>query len=140
MYIEIHPAIVHFPIAFISLAYIFQIITVVFPHKVPKDLNIWILIPASISTLPAVISGQNAKNKLNDICDEAQKTLEAHEVFANITTWSILLLCIIWIFITLKGKANNKVQKLFLAFLTLIFISVMIAGYLGGTLVHLWDT
>ena len=90
MYIEIHPIIVHFPIALITLAYIFQIITIIIPKKVPKNLNLWVLIPAAISTLPAVISGQNSKKNLEEICLEAQNTLKNHELFANITTWGIL--------------------------------------------------
>ena len=138
MYFEIHPAIVHFPIAFITLAYIFQIITIIIPKKVPKNLNLWVLIPAAISTLPAVISGQNSKKNLENICLEAQNTLKNHELFANITTWSILLLSLIWIYITLKGQANIRVQELFFAFLSLIFISTIITGLLGGQLTHLW--
>tara|TARA_B100001093_G_scaffold372209_1_gene357146 strand:- start:4 stop:426 length:423 start_codon:yes stop_codon:yes gene_type:complete len=139
MYFEIHPIIVHFPIAFITLAYVFQVITIIIPNKVPKNLNLWVLIPAALSTLPAVISGQNAKKNLEDICLEAQNTLKNHELFANITTWSILLLSLIWIFITLKGYANLRVQKLFCAFLSLVFISVVITGFLGGQLTHLWE-
>ena len=139
MHIELHPAIVHFPIALISLAYIFQWITVLKPEAVPKNLNIWVLIPAALSTLPAVLSGENAEEHLGEICQEAHKTLENHELFANMTTWGILVITLIWIWVTLKGNANQKVQKLFLAFLTLIFISVCVTGYLGGELVHIWD-
>ncbi len=139
MHIELHPVIVHFPIALISLGYVFQILTVFKPEIVPKHLNLWVLIPAALSTLPAVLSGENAEEKLNDICMEAQETLENHELFANMTTWGILTLTFIWIWITLKGNADPKVQRLFLAFLTLIFLSVCITGYLGGELVHFWD-
>ena len=139
MYFEIHPIIVHFPIAFITLAYVFQVITIIIPNKVPKNLNLWVLIPAALSTLPAVISGQNSKKDLENICLEAQNTLKNHELFANITTWSILLLSLIWIFITLKDYANLRVQKLLCAFLSLVFISVVITGFLGGQLTHLWE-
>ena len=130
--------IVHFPIGFITLAFVFQVITIVMPNKVPKHLNLWVLIPAALSTLPAVISGQNTKENLSDICLEARSTLNNHELFANITTWGILLLSFVWIYITLKGFADIKVQKLFCAFLCIIFLSAMITGFLGGQLTHLW--
>jgi len=139
MHIELHPAIVHFPIALITLAYIFQVITVLKPDIIPKHLNLWVLIPAAVSTLPAVLSGENAEKKLGDICWEAQKTLENHKLFANITAWGVLALALVWIYVTLKENENQRVQRLFLAFLTLIFISVCITGYLGGELVHVWD-
>ena len=95
----------------------------------PKVHPHWVLIPAAISTLPAVISGQSSKKNLENICLEAQNTLKNHELFANITTWSILLLSLIWIYITLKGYTNLKIQKLLCAFLSLVFISAMITCY-----------
>jgi len=139
MHIELHPTIVHFPIALIVLAYVFQIITVIKPDIVPKYLNLWVLVPAALSTMPAALSGERAEESLGKIPDGAHETVENHELFANITTWGILILTVIWVYITLKGNANPQAQRLFLAFLTLIFISVLITGYLGGELVHVWD-
>ena len=139
MFLELHPALVHFPIAFIVLSFVFQLITILIPKKIPDNLTLWALIPAAVSTIPTVISGQSMKNKINNICVEAQKSLEIHEVFANITTWSSLFICIIWIFITLNKNNNQSAQKLLFAFLTLLFVSVMITGYYGGLLVHVWE-
>ena len=136
---ELHPIIVHFPIALISLAYLYQIITVIKPDAVPQHLNLWILIPASISTLPAVITGEKAEESVTELCAEAHETIENHELFANITTWGILVLTGAWIYLTLQEHADQRVQRLLLAFLTLIFISICITGYLGGELVHVWD-
>ena len=136
---ELHPIIVHFPIALISLAYLYQIITVIKPDAVPQHLNLWILIPASISTLPALITGEKAEESVTELCAEAYEIIENHELFANITTWGILALTGVWIYITLQGHAGTRVQRLLLAFLTLIFISVCITGYLGGELVHFWN-
>ena len=110
------------------------------PGLLPKHLNLWTLIPAAISTLPAVLSGENVEEKLEDICMEVRKTLENHDLFANTTIWSVLILPFIWIWFTLKGNANPKVRRLIMAFLTLIFISMCITGYLGGELVHKWNT
>ena len=76
---------------------------------------------------------------MNRQLSKAQKSLEIHEVFANITTWGSLFICIIWIFITLSEKNNQGVQTLLFAFLTLLFVSVMITGYYGGLLVHVWE-
>ena len=139
MNIELHPIIVHFPIALISLAYLYQIFTVIKPDAIPKHLNLWILIPAAISTLPAVITGEKAEESVTELCAEAYEIIENHELFANITTWGILALTGVWIYITLQGHAGQRVQRLLLAFLTLIFISVCITGYLGGELVHFWN-
>lgn len=137
---DLHPFLVHFPIAFISLLYIFQIFIVLIPNTIPKHLNLWILIPSTISTIPTMISGQKTEKLLDTLCPEAIEALHYHKIFANITVWGLILLSFIWIYITLKNKATKEFQKLMLAFLTILFISVTITGYLGGQLVHVWKT
>ena len=137
---ELHPFIVHFPIALISLLYIFQVFTVLIPNFTPKYLNMWVLIPATLSTIPAMISGQKTEKLLDNLCPEAIEALHYHKIFANITVWGMIVLTFFWVFITLKKKATKEVQKLMLAFLTILFISVTITGYLGGQLVHVWKT
>ena len=137
---ELHPFIVHFPIALISLLYIFQVFTVLIPNFTPKYLNLWVLIPATLSTIPAMISGQKTEKLLDNLCPEAIEALHYHKIFANITVWGMIVLTFFWVFITLKKKATKEVQKLMLAFLTILFISVIITGYLGGQLVHVWKT
>ena len=139
MVLELHPALVHFPIAFIVLSFVFQLFTILTPKKIPANLTLWALIPAAVSTIPTVISGQSMKNKINDLCIEAQTSLEIHEIFANITTWGTLLICIIWIFVTLSKKNNQGAQILLFAFLTIPFVSVIITGFYGGLLVHVWE-
>ena len=101
--------------------------------KMSQDLKV-----AKAFVLP--LGGENAEENLGEICTEAHKTLENHELFANITTWSILILTFVWVYVTLKGFEATKYQRLFLAFLTLIFISICVTGYLGGELVHKWNT
>jgi len=76
---------------------------------------------------------------VTELCAEAHEIIENHELFANITTWGILVLTGSWIYLTLQGHAGQRVQRLLLAFLTLIFISICITGYLGGELVHFWN-
>jgi len=139
MNIELHPTAVHFPISLFTLYYLYQIFTVIKPELIPKHLNLWILIPVALSTLPAIISGEKAKQSLTELCDETREIIANHELFANITTWGTMVLTVIWIYLTLKGYAGQRVQHLLLAFLTLIFISVCIKGYLGGELLHVWD-
>ncbi len=129
----------HFPISLITLAYLYQIFIVIKPELIPKHLNLWILIPVDLSTLPTIISGEKAKQFVAELYDEIREIISNHELFTNITTWGILVLIAIWTYLTLKGYAGQRVQHLLLAFLTLIFISICITGYIGGELVHVWD-
>ena len=86
MNIEFHPTAVHFPISLITLAYLYQIFTVIKPKLIPKHLNLWILIPAALSTLPEIISREKAKQSVTELCDVVTREIIAnHELFANIT-------------------------------------------------------
>ena len=108
------------------------------PNILPKHLNLWVLVPAAISTIPAMISGQNARVLIEELNDKIYLTIENHQRFANLTSWGIILLTLVWTYITAKGKANQKVQVLMLAFLSIIFISMCITGYLGSNLALEW--
>ena len=98
---ELHPFIVHFPIALISLLYIFQVFTVLIPNFTPKYLNMWVLIPATLSTIPAMISGQKTEKLLDNLCPKAIEALHYHKIFANITVWGMIVLTFFWVFFTL---------------------------------------
>ena len=61
MFLELHPVLVHFPIAFIVLSFVFQLITILIPKKIPDNLTLWALIPAAVSTIPSNIWSINEK-------------------------------------------------------------------------------
>jgi uncharacterized membrane protein len=82
---------------------------------------------------------EKAKQSVAELCDEIREIIANHELFTNITTWGILVLTAIWTYLTLKRYAGQRVQRLLLAFLTLIFINVCITGYLGAELIHIWE-
>ena len=105
MNIEFHPTAVHFPISLITLAYLYQIFTVIKPELIPKHLNLWILIPAALSTLLAIISGEKAKQSVTELCAETREIIANHELFVNITTLVIMVLTTILIYLTLKEYA-----------------------------------
>jgi uncharacterized membrane protein len=64
--------------------------------------------------------------------------VNTHELFANITTWGTILIFVGWVFAYLQGVQNRKVDILIFAFLSLLTMAVLVTGYLGGKLVHLY--
>jgi len=134
-----HPYIVHFPIAFIILAFFYQCLTLFMPHRLPRQLTLWALIPGVLSTIPAVLSGEKAEESLTEVPANIHEIIETHELFANITTWGGLVLACAWLYLTIKKVDNKQVQLLLFAFLGLLFASVCATGYLGGQLVHVHD-
>ena len=137
---ELHPFIVHFPIALISLLYIFQVLLYLFQILLQKYLNLWVLIPATLSTIPAMISGQKTEKLLDNLCPKAIEALHYHKIFANITVWGMIVLTFFWVFITLKKKSNKRSAKTNASFLNNFIYQCYYYWLLSGQLVHVWKT
>ena len=51
--------------------------------------------------------------------------------------WSSLIIFSIWLYLFFKYMDDTRIDKLALAFLGLLSLSVVVTSYLGGTLVYL---
>ena len=134
-----HPYIVHFPIAFIVLSFIYEFLSLIRKDLLPKNIGLFIFIPGAISTILAALTGEAVFKSAIDICPEAERILYIHNQTANFTTWISIVLLLVWIFIILKKALNFQIKVLITAFLFLLSISVLTTGYLGGQLAHLYN-
>ena len=139
MQFPLHPAIVHFPIAFITAALIFQTLHIWRPDWINRSMGLWLLGLSTIFSLASVLSGQKEMQKAGDIGypTEALILIEKHQTIGNIVVWSSIIFFIGWIYLFLKHKGDNNINQLALAFLLLLFILVMLSGYTGGQLVFI---
>ncbi len=135
---HLHPALVHFPIVCIVMAFGFQFLQVFFPNHSPKNAGLWLMGVATIFSLVSSQTGELAFSSQPALTAFQIGEVETHELFANITTWGTILIFIGWIFAHLQGVLNRKVDILILAFLSLLTVAVLITGYLGGELVYLY--
>ena len=135
---HLHPAFVHFPIVCIVLAFGFQLLQVLAPNLSPKNAGLWLM---GVATLFAVISrqtGEIAEASLLNLTAFQIGEIETHEYFANITTWSTILLFVAWLFAYLQKIINRKLNYLILAFLGLLSATVLVTAFLGGELVYIY--
>ena len=149
---NIHPIIVHFPVALLFLYSIIKILPLAkwWPNVAWKDIERVLLFLGVLGALVALLTGNVAR----ELVQPEQKLVEAHETFAYLSFFiygALLLGEIIAIFkfkflLTFKSKG----MKMFLAFLERIFsdkiipkvlavigfISIIITGMLGGVMVY----
>ncbi len=135
---HLHPAVVHFPIVCIVMAFGFQFLHVFFPRIAPQKASLWLMGVAAISALVSSQSGELAFSSQSQLTAFQIEEVETHELFANITTWGTILIFIGWVFAHLQDVLNQKVDRLILAFLGLLSVAVLLTGYLGGELVYLY--
>src|SRR5688572_11261970 len=130
--IKLHPAIVHFPIALISIAAVFAVISLFSKKNVFKELAFWNLLIGGLGAMAAVITGlMELKTLVHD--DAIHSILEKHEFIGfAILILSLALLTWSW------ARKNRFVKKEYTAwvfFLVLGLAMVTYQGYLGGRMV-----
>lgn len=130
--IKLHPAIVHFPIALISVAAIFAVLSLFRNKDLFRRIAFWNLLIGIIGALVAVVTGLvELKHLVHD--DAIHSILEKHEFtgFA-ILILSISLLAWSW---RRKNSFGKKEYTAWVLFLVLALAMVTYQGYLGGKMV-----
>jgi uncharacterized membrane protein len=128
-----HPMLVHFPIAIITVGFLFDFLSLL----VKKDpclsrTGYWLEVIGMVGAIFAFGSGYFFTSPMEG---EAGIMRDKHELYATLTLVSIILATMFRVVINYMNKetTNLKYISLGLFFISMVFVSV--TGYLGGTLV-----
>jgi uncharacterized membrane protein len=130
---NIHPLLVHFPIALLSIAFLFDVFGFLLKKGEIMRFGWLNQLVGTLMLGAAIISGLYAKESVS-VQEVARNTLEIHEQMAFLAAvlFSVLLF---WRFVSRKA-IPNRLPWVFLA-LNLVAVVVMWAGaWLGGELVY----
>jgi uncharacterized membrane protein len=132
-----HPYLIHFPIALITMAFLFQAVRVLKPLVMPRTVSLWLLIWAEVLSFWAGQTGEKAAATLaSPLPATIMDLLNRHELMANLTIWGSLLLVIAWSYLQLKGINQRLIDILALAGLGTLTIMVAVTAHWGGQLVY----
>lgn len=137
---ELHPFVVHFPIAMLSLYIVLEIVTYYIKNETLNNITTWILLFGIVTAVNAVLSGNQAEHIASSLIDATstivEESIEEHEQFATLTLWYFLILVVIRYFLVQK----KKMTKLFKAVLIILAlcggILIFQTGTTGGKLVY----
>jgi|TARA_B100001105_G_scaffold163126_1_gene131103 uncharacterized membrane protein len=122
----LHPNIVHFPIALICIAFFLHTVQILRPYWMCRVIGIWLLgLSISFSFL-ASFSGNKAALSAEGkgFPTETLQQLKLLECFADIFTWSSLVLFILWIYFFSRKMENKQIDYLAFAFLGLLSANI----------------
>lgn len=131
-----HPIAVHFPIAFLLLAFLFQCIAWLSPGEIWERA---VLITVFLGTAGALLAGLllHPHASPNTLPEEAVHAFEEHELYAELTQWSSSIALLLKVLELLIRNSYTRTLKLASTlFLAISCTTVFIAGHYGGYLVY----
>lgn len=132
---EIHPRVVHFPIALLTTYSILEIVGVLFKNEFISKTALLILCLAVATSLLAVLTGNQAANNFTFWTEESSALLNDHQTFATFLLWFSAIVCGLRFYFSIKKKFSGIVQYIFLIFSLVILFLVYQTGTHGGDLV-----
>jgi len=129
----LHPLIVHFPIAFIILAMLLQVLDM----ALKKDYGLVILIVLALGFVGAVVATTLVHPHTSGLTAKATVIFQQHELFGKSAMW------ISGIAVSVKSlklffwKHLKWLEMVFLVLVIFSSIAVSLAGHFGAELVHI---
>jgi uncharacterized membrane protein len=130
---SLHPLIVHFPIALLSVALFCELLAHFDGRESLRTTAYWNLTFGVLLMAAAAASGLFAESQLPGNA-EAHATLESHEASAFVT---LSLFAIIFLWRVLRnGELYKRFSTLFLLAMIAAWVSLVVTSYHGGELVY----
>ena len=137
---ELHPFIIHFPIALLSLYIVLEIITYFIENETLNNITTWILLFGIITAVNAVLSGNQAEHLASSFMDATstlvKDSIEKHEQFATYTLWYFLILLVVRYYLVQKKKLTKLFKGVLIILALCGGILIFQTGITGGNLVY----
>ncbi|MDO9141898.1 MAG: DUF2231 domain-containing protein [Methylobacter sp.] len=130
---NIHPVLVHFPIAFLSAFFVLDLIATLAKKQQWRDVASWMLYLGAVAAVFTVIAGFNAAGSVAH-GGEVHPIMERHKDF-GIAVLCLAIFLSIWRALSggvIQGIANG----FFLALAAAMFITMILGADLGGLMVY----
>lgn len=136
---QLHPRIVHFPIAFFIFYFFIETSGIVLRKDFLLKAAYIILIAGVVTSLFAVLSGNKAQEIAKLLLKENSKSLtdliEQHEEFATITLWYFTAVLFFRTYLMVKKKFETSLKYILIILGLLGFYLIYMTGLYGGNLV-----
>lgn len=129
---EIHPKIIHFPIAFLILYPILELFYLITKKDFFSKSVFLFLIIGVVGSFFAVLSGNQAFEVIKNISSESKSLFNEHQTYANITVWYFTFLLSARYFLYIKKKLSTKIVIIFFVIGLIGSFMVYQTGNYGG--------
>lgn len=137
---QLHPKVVHFPIALLAIYALLEIIGVIFRKDFFSKSAYLVLFLGILGAIAAVLTGNSAAdaiqkmNKINIIVPAG--AIGEHIDYANFTLWYFAGLLVLRTFVVVRKRFSGRVRYLFVLLSLIGVFFIYKTGELGGKLVY----
>jgi len=132
---DIHPKVVHFPIALLTTYSLLEIVGIVFKKEFISKSALLILCLGVFTAFFAVLTGNQAASEFGFWNEKSNSLLNEHQTYATYLLWFSVIVCGFRIFVVLKKKFTGIINYIFILFALIIIFLVYETGMHGGDLV-----
>jgi uncharacterized membrane protein len=132
---HLHPMIVHFPIALITVGFIAEVVSLFFKsEKCLSKTGFYLMVLGTLAAIAAWSTGQLFTSEPSQ--GEIVRVFEKHETGALITMILMIIGSVFRIWLVLQKKEETKLKWIAFGFYLLGFAAVTFTGFMGGTMVY----
>lgn len=132
---QFHPKIIHFPIAFLLVYLLLEVIGAIFKKEFFSKTAHLFLLFGVLGALAAVLTGNQAEDAFEGWNKTTSAILEVHKTYATITLWYFAALLVLRTFLVLRKKFNNFFRYIFCILAIIGAYFVFQTGDHGGEMV-----
>lgn len=132
---DIHPKVVHFPIALLTTYSLLEIVGIVFKKEFISKSALLILCLGVITAIFAVLTGNQAATEFGFWNEKSKALLNEHQTYATYLLWFSAIICGLRIIVVVKKKFIGFIKYVFILFALMIMFLVYQTGMHGGDLV-----
>ena len=132
---HLHPMIVHFPVALITVGFIAEVVSLFFKsERCLSKTGFYLMVLGTLAAIAAWSTGQLFTSHPSQ--GEIVRVFQKHETVAFITMILMVICSFFRIWLVVQKKEETRLKWIAFGFYLLGFAAVTFTGFMGGTMVY----